>query len=169
MAARETIGDLIFLLNRLDEQIRIELDLVGHRMSVLAVSQSFLFTAFTTDLLIADRFGRFRTILLWAIPLLGIAICLIIGFALSAAMYVSHVRKVEREVCRDRLREELEESSLRPDVFRGKKIEILAHVAPRSIPDKFGNYPPLLLVPAIAICWIVLVGALLIRGTQPGS
>lgn len=148
---------LRYLLSRLDEQIRIELELVGQRMNVLGVSQAFLFTAFTTDMLVSKgSLDRLKTELLWMIPILGMVICVIVALALYAAVCVIQARKSEREKIRDLLREELENGCMKSDMLRNSRMQILEHVAPRSWPDRLGNWPPVFLGPFIFLCWLIL-------------
>lgn len=150
-----------YILSRLDEHIRIELDLVGQRMNVLAVSQAFLFTAFTTAMLVSDQsrsLKALQTVLLRMIPLLGTAICVIVGVALCAAVSVVRSRKRERTAIRDLLREEFAGAGLTPGESHREKVEMLEQVELGSWPHRLGNYPPLFLAPVIAACWLLLFG-----------
>jgi hypothetical protein len=150
--------ELLFrLLGRLDEQIRIELDLIGQRMNLLAVSQAFLFAAYTTDLLVLDPYKHLRNFLLWGLPALGLGICTIVFLSLCAAIHVVHQRKCERETIRDRLRDDLEGTLLPPSVFGSRRLVILDHVSPDKWQHACGNYPSIFLGPFIATVWIILL------------
>jgi len=147
--------DLKYLLDRLDDQIHMELELIGHRMNVLVVSQAFLFAAYTTDLLAkGDKSVKIENALLWIIPVVGALTCAIIGVSLIVALVVIRRRKFERDKVRDKLRDAMVATSLK-NIAWGS-TEILEHVSCGTVPHRSGNYPPLLLPPVILVAWAYL-------------
>ena len=50
--------DIRFELQRVDAQIRLELELIGQRMNWMSISHSFLFSAFTLETVSDSSAGR---------------------------------------------------------------------------------------------------------------
>lgn len=150
--------DLKYLLDRLDDQIHIEIELIGHRMNVLVVAQAFLFAAYTTDLLTKNQkqFADLEIALLHVIPIVGAIICIMVGVSLIVAIVVLRSRKKERDQVRNKLREEMRETTLKDIVF-GENIEILGHVSSDTTAHKIGNLPPAFLSFLILGAWIYLL------------
>jgi hypothetical protein len=145
-----------FRLARFDSQIRIEYELIGHRMSWLMVSQSFLFAAFATAAhSIASQTSNgsgvvplaqrilLPTCILWLVPILGAAAAICAPAAIFAAKSVILELKTKRD--------ELEE-----EASRAYKYDIVG--VPRSaIEHKLGNLTSLALPPLFFSAWLLLL------------
>src|SRR5690349_21138578 len=98
--ANPSTEDLKFRLTRLDHQIGFEHDIIGHRMSWLKISQSFLFSAFAISLSPGKiPLALEARTLQHLVPVVGLASALTVGLALLAGHQV--VRRVQRD--RDQL------------------------------------------------------------------
>jgi hypothetical protein len=134
--------ELQYRLNRLDSNIKAEFDLIGHRMTWLVISQSFLFSAFS--LAAANPTGpHVLRILLWLLPSLGTVASITVYLAILAAHSV--IRKVKKD------RRPLEEVA-------NKKFGLeLDSCGDDRWEHVVGNVPSLLIPPAIIIAWIILL------------
>lgn len=152
------LNNLIYLLDRLDNQIRVELDLIGQRMTALCISQSFMFSAFATAA--NGPRGNIQAALIFWLPLLGITIATILEASIGAAIYAIWDRKRDREIVRQKVKHEFSlgglNSSYFEDIPGSAHFEMLAHVSASDIPHKLGNYWTLALAPSLAVVWIIL-------------
>jgi len=129
-------------LTRLDSQLKIEYELIGHRVSWLLVSNSFLFGAFVVGLNNASLNGGIQKlihILILAIPVIGLASSVLVALAVRAA----HEVVSEFKVVRDRVEEEAHRA------FSYERLGV--HI--KSWPHIVGNWPPMLLPPLFAVVW----------------
>lgn len=86
-------------LVRLDYQIKVEYDLIGHRIGWLLVSNSFVIAAYVI-LLTRPSVEAFKTVwalLAWILPAVGLISCAIIGLAVTAAHTVIADLKAKRD------------------------------------------------------------------------
>jgi hypothetical protein len=129
-------------LTRLDSQLKIEYELIGHRVSWLLVSNSFLFGAFVVginNLSEKDDIQKLIHILIYAIPIIGLASSVLVALAVRAA----HEVISELKVVRDRVEEEAHHA------FSYERLGV--HI--KSWPHIVGNWPPTVLPPLFAVVW----------------
>jgi hypothetical protein len=130
-------------LLRLDAQIRVEYDLIGHRVSWLLVSNSFLLGAFALALDTAPAAGslnaRLIEILVWCLPLIGAFSSLVVFIAVLAAHGVVNDLKTKRALVEDQ-------------AFQAYGFERL-NVDERTWHHLSGNLPPLFLPWVLAAVW----------------
>ena len=133
-------------LARLDSQIKVEYELIGHRVSWLLVSNSFLFAAFVVALgnssLDANTQKLIR-ILVLALPVIGLVSSVLVSLAVRAANEVVHELKKARDF--------VEEQASRFYEYERLGVHI------KSWPHIVGNWPPALLPPLFAIVWLTLL------------
>lgn len=76
-------------LQRLDAQIKIEYELIGHRVGWLLFANSFLLSAFVLALSKEPKGaaydGRAVEMLLWLLPIFGVMACSLVFFGVVAA------------------------------------------------------------------------------------
>ena len=92
--------DLKYLHEQLSKQIDTEFDLLGHRMTWLLLSNSFLFTAISITASNLERVAETRLILyavLVSVPLIGVLVCLSTYSSMLAARSVITEWKTKRE------------------------------------------------------------------------
>jgi hypothetical protein len=131
-------------LIRADAQIKTEFDLIGHRVSWLLVSNSFLFAALVVGLgnSSADVTNRrIVGVLLWALPLIGLASSTLVALAVLAAHDVIKDLKVERG--------KLEEEAYQ--LYRYERLGVQV----KSWPHLVGNWPPILMPPLLMVIWAI--------------
>lgn len=137
-------------LIRLDAQIRIEYDLIGHRVSWLLVSNSFLLAAFAVSLNNSSPPGsvnsRLIQILVWLLPVIGIVSCYVVAHAVRAAHAVINELKGLRDPLEDLASKHFSYERL------GIGKQTWYHIA--------GNRPPTLLPWVTAIVWVAVLGVL---------
>jgi hypothetical protein len=83
-----TITELISLGWLIENKVAHEISLIGHRMTWLVVSESFLFSAFAAILTSTPHMTRTADMLLGVIPILGILIIVLVWPSLIAARAV---------------------------------------------------------------------------------
>lgn len=135
-----------FRLGRFDGQIRIEFELIGHRMTWLVISQSFLFSAFATTLGLADRadgVGHATKALRLLLPWLGMLAALLAGIAIAAA----HAVIIRLKGRRDDLEQEAERA------FGYDRLG----VSGSTWPHLFGNAASVLLPWVLVAVWAFLL------------
>jgi hypothetical protein len=146
--------DLKYAFDRVDGQIRLELELIGQRITALCISQSFLVAAFVNVVRIDKEhetsFAPYRSLLLVALPIIGLWIAVVLGLAMKAAEHVIRQRKTEREDIRTALRSLLETSPLR-------QTDVLGHVSLDSPEHRSGQHVGSVSW-IIALFWIVMMG-----------
>jgi hypothetical protein len=90
LSKEEYLGNhLLEISNLVEVKIGHELNLINHRISWLAASQSFLFVAVAT--LFATHSGQGHDAIFWFIfyiPLMGIILCIVVLVAVNAALKV---------------------------------------------------------------------------------
>ena len=133
-------------LLRLDAQIKIEYDLIGHRLSWLLTSNSFLFAAFVVGLNNANRdissVKNFIGVLTISLPVIGLVSSVLVWLAVFAADSV---------ICKfKRLRDTVEDEATRYG------FEVLG-IKTGAWPHRVGNWPPFFLPPLLAIIWAWLL------------
>ena len=134
---------LRFRIKRLDDQIRVEFDLIGHRMTWLVISQSFLFSAvsLTVNNLVNPSAVKISELLRWLIPIIGIITCSSVGLATFAALSVITNLKEQRDNLEDKAKDDLE--------LIGVRITSWEH--------KIGNIPSLILPWILCIAWLLVL------------
>ena len=132
-------------LLRLDAQIKTEYDLIGHRVSWLLTSSSFLFAAFLVGLNNTNPLVNKYLIeeLTFWLPVTGLVSSLLVWFALFAAASV--IRKLKK------LRDIVEDKATSDCNFEVLGIRIISwqHIV--------GNLPAFLLPPLLAFIWARLL------------
>lgn len=136
-------------LTRLDAQIKVEYDLIGHRVGWLLTSNAFLFAAFVVALnnVNLDNASlpsiRFVYVLSFWIPIIGLASSALVTFAVFAANSV--IKRLK--LLRDRTE---------ADAARQCSFEVVG-IGAGSWPHRIGNGPPCLLPPLLAIVWATML------------
>ena len=100
MSTQPTEESLDRRLGRLDAQIKIEFDLIGHRVSWLLVSNSFLFTALAVALNNTSNDTvklRLVNAALWCLPTIGLFSSFLVVLAVAAAHNVIKDLKLMRK------------------------------------------------------------------------
>jgi hypothetical protein len=135
---------LRFRIKRLDDQIRVEFDLIGHRMTWLVISQSFLFSAvsLTVNNSVNPSAVKISELLRWLIPIIGIITCISVGLATFAARSV--INKLKRQ------RDPLESQD--PTDYQLESIGVRSS----SWEHKIGNIPSLILPWVLCIAWFLV-------------
>ena len=124
------VDTLKYALARYDQQIEVELNLIGARMTWLAISQSFLFGAFVGGgNLQPYAFGAAVQAL---VSVVGLLICVWVRAGVQAALHVVDLRKDEREPVLNALSAEL--GIALPVVHRTDKEHHGGNAPPRMIP-----------------------------------
>lgn len=128
---------LRFRIKRLDDQIRVEFDLIGHRMTWLVISQSFLFSAvsLTVNNSVNPSAVKISELLRWLIPIIGIITCISVGLATFAARSVIDKLKSQRDPL----------ESQEPIGVRSASWE-----------HKIGNIPSVILPWVLCIAWFLV-------------
>lgn len=81
--------NLLEVCNLLETQIGHELNLINHRISWLATSQSFLFLAVATLLSTTNVLIKHATLaFLFAVPIVGLVLCFLVRVGVNAALEV---------------------------------------------------------------------------------
>jgi hypothetical protein len=134
------------LLNRLDTMVKVNLDLVGHRMGWLLVSQSFLFTAFALAAAHVHSPSAVPALrlIVWLVPLIGIAVAALVGISIAAAIWVLWEIKGTRR--------RLEARLLAPYAASTGPSSVPRH----SIKDWLGHLPALVLPLGFVGAWILV-------------
>ena len=126
---------------RFDGEIRLELELVGQRMVWLSISHSFLFSAFTVEVVArASAASAIRLVLRHAIPLIGVVSAIAVGLAVLAAQAAARSLRRERAELEAR-RADTSPGWLAPGLTRS--IWIL----------RPGDLPPRLMPWVLALTW----------------
>jgi len=148
IAPPATGEDCRFRLTRFDTQLRIEFDLIGHRMTWLVISQSFLFSAFATALRSIEDEGTRHAVkvLRRLVPELGILSALLAGVAIIAAHMV--ILRLKRR--RDQLEEIAEKE------FNYERLG----VGSSTWPHWLGNAASVVLPWLLIVVWARLLNAL---------
>lgn len=149
-----SLRDMIqFRLTRFDAQIKMEFDLIGHRMNWLMTSQAFLFGAFGVAVTSTSSRNHLLTEwLLFLIPIVGGLTALVVGVAISAA------HRVVKRLKPDRQKLEATAHLLGYEQL-GVGVESLDHVA--------GNLPAHFLPWLLLIVWILLLGVAIVCVSHP--
>jgi hypothetical protein len=95
-----SVAELCCLGELVESKIAHEISLIGHRMTWLVVSESFLFGAFAlllTGMDISKTLPQTSTMLLWFLPLIGISLVILVSFSLRAARAVLEALLEPRE------------------------------------------------------------------------
>lgn len=128
---------------RLDSQIKIEYDLIGHRVSWLLASNSFLIAAFAVVLNNSSPNGslnwRLAQLLMWLLPITGSISCIVVARAVSAAHSVINELKKQRDPVEDLAAKLYSYERL------GVSQQTWYHIA--------GNRPPTFLPLVVACVW----------------
>ena len=131
-------------LLRLDAQIRVEYDLIGHRVSWLLTSNSFLFAAFVVGLNNTSLSAKcLIETLMFSLPVIGLVSSLLVWFAVFAANSV--ISKLKE------LRDTVESVATSDYGFEALGIKVI------DWPHRIGNWPPFILPPLLAIIWACLL------------
>ncbi|MEP6903480.1 MAG: hypothetical protein ABJA66_17265 [Actinomycetota bacterium] len=131
-------------LTRLDGQIRYEADLIAQRVTYLAASESFLFSAYAITLVNFDNvktFKRQAEFLVEILPWVGLSLALGVLLGVSAAVFVTYKMKTERAKC---------------DV---ESLKIDNVVDWKSVPNFLGLIPPVLVPVAFITAWLYVRSA----------
>jgi hypothetical protein len=126
-------------LERLDTHIRFEFELTAQRLNYLAISESFLFSAYVLSLAYYKAHGihpTIQTVVKW-IPIVGAVLAVVILLSVFAA--ISMIRKLKRE-----------REALDPSAFG---LHIHKSTGPCSWEHWFGLLPPVLLPVAFVLAW----------------
>ena len=141
----EEISQALTQLGRLGEAISKEYTLVSDRMTWLVISNSFMFSAFTTAVSNYGRGDQPLSILLllviYGIPCLAIAMCLLVLGAIQAAHSAAKRLKASRDSFEAALPE-----NLRIESVSSKDHE---HI--------LGNLPPYVIPILLGITWLVFL------------
>jgi hypothetical protein len=135
---------------RLDAQIKIEYDLIGHRVSWLLASNSFLIAAFAVVLNNTSPSGslnwRLAQLLMWLLPITGGISCIVVARAVSAAHSVIDELKKQRDPVED----------LAAKLYSYERLGVgqqtWYHIA--------GNRPPTFLALVVLCVWGILLAML---------
>jgi hypothetical protein len=141
----ELVNQRLVQLGRLGEAISKEYTLVSDRMTWLVISNSFMFSAFTTAVSNYEKCGQLSILLLlviYGIPFLAIAMCFLVLGAIHAAHLAAKRLKDER----NRI-----ESTLPTDL-------IIKLVSSKDYEHKLGNLPPYIIPILLGITWMVFLG-----------
>ena len=132
-------------LARLDSQIKIEFDLVGHRISWLLVANAFLFSAYVLTLnhVKSEDYIWQIKILTISLPAIGAVSSLLVGMAVYAAHWV--MKKLKP------IRDKLEQQA--SSLYEYEQIGI----ATNKWPHRIGNWPPNVLPPLLFVIWMSLL------------
>jgi hypothetical protein len=135
------VDTLKYALTRYDQQIELELNLIGARMTWLAISQSFLFGAFVGGgNLQPYAFGAGVQAL---VSVVGLLICVWVRTGVQAALHVVDVRKDQRQPVLEALSSEL--GIALPAVNRTDREH------------KGGNAPPRMIPTMLILAWAGLI------------
>lgn len=142
--SKETDESIRYRLDRFDRQIGIEFDLIGHRMTWLMISQSFLFSTFATTISASTppKSTKAVTTLQWLVSGVGILTALFVGLAILAAHQVISRLKPNRD--------ELEKAA------SSRGFEVLG-VESSSRDHFLGNLPSQVLPWVLIAAWVLLV------------
>ncbi|AFY73076.1 hypothetical protein Syn7502_00961 [Synechococcus sp. PCC 7502] len=137
-------------LKRLDDQIHMEYDLMGQRMSWMVISQSFLFTAVaaSANSSVDHSMRKVIDLLRLLIPSIGILSCLFAIAAIFAARSVINRLKNIRNSLEDAL-------SLEHGEDRFYKLGVRQTEWQHS----FGNFPTSFLPLALICVWLIILVA----------
>jgi hypothetical protein len=139
-------------LLRFDGEIHLELELVGQRMTWLSISHSFLFSAFTVEVVArASAAPAIRHVLRHAIPMIGIVSAVSVGLAVLAAQASARSLRRERAELEAR-RADASPAGFAPSLTRSAWIVRLGDLPPRLIPW------------LLAVTWMVLLAKVLTGG-----
>jgi hypothetical protein len=135
--------DLRFRLTRCDTQIQVEFDLIGHRMTWLMTSQSFLFAAFAVCVTTPQpRLLLLTKWLQFILSVVGVISALAVDLAIIAAHSVVERLKP--------VRQKLEKAA------RSKHFEALG-VEVESREHRWGNLPSRILPGVLVVAWLLLL------------
>jgi hypothetical protein len=95
MSSSDETSHLEMQLARLGSAIDKELGLINERMSWLVISESFIFSAFTTAIVSVER-SRVLAVFTWLMPIVGLLLVLLVYPALLAAHHTANGLKAER-------------------------------------------------------------------------
>jgi hypothetical protein len=143
--AAEDITHGLIQLGRIAEAMRIEIDLVGMRLTWLVISESFIFSAFAVAIANYEAGGRLAAVLrymLWTMPLVGMLLAGCVYAAILAAHSAGQRLMAERERLMERLPAHLH----------------ISFISSRSREYWWGNLPPRIIPPLLCVLWL---GALL--------
>jgi len=141
----ETFNQVKEKLNRLDAHIRFEFDLTAQRVSYLATSEAFLFTAFAfASANIGNAATTSLSALVTILPWVGLVIALGVLPAVFAAHYVVIALKKERCLL---LRSAAETEGLTIS-------EVVEHT---SIPHRAGWIPPFVVPISFVGAWLYIL------------
>jgi hypothetical protein len=142
----QEINQTLVQLGRLGEAISKEYTLVSDRMTWLVISNSFMFSAYTTAVSNYEKINQPLNILLllviYCIPCLAIAMCLLVLGAIHAAHSAARRLKKFRDLFESRL-----PVGLRIELVSSKDFEHL-----------FGNLPPYIIPVLLGITWMFFLG-----------
>jgi len=138
-------------LKRLDDQIRMEYDLMGQRMSWMVISQSFLFSAvaLTANNSVDPSMRKVLSLLRLLMPFVGILSCLFSMAAIFAARSVINRLKT--------LRNRLE------DLFEQQNGDGFDRLGVRQTDwqHSFGNFPTSFLPLTLIGVWLTILMAVI--------
>ncbi len=138
-----------YIHQQLSAQIDREFDLLGHRVNWLLMGNAFLFTAMA---IISNKNPNgvfpYQKILRYALPIIGLIICIISFVSIKSALKIVKEWKVNRKTIEDKLVKSL-------DITFGLTNP------PTSDSHFNGNIPYWILPGCIGIVWILILSNLL--------
>jgi hypothetical protein len=139
-------------LKRIDEQIRMEYDLMGQRMSWMVISQSFLFSAIalTANSSVDPSMRKVIELLRLLIPFVGILTCLFAIASIFAARSVINRLKNLRDSLEDAL-------YLQNNQDKFYKLGVRQNEWQHS----FGNFPTSFLPFTLVSIWLMILAAVI--------
>jgi hypothetical protein len=142
----ELVNQTLVQLGRLGEAISKEYTLVSDRMTWLVISNSFMFSAFTTAV---SNYGKgeqplslLLLLVIYGIPFLAIAMCLLV----LGAIYAAHAAAKRLKKSRKKFEKTL------PKYLRIKLVSSKDHE------HILGNLPPYIIPILLGITWMVFLG-----------
>lgn len=139
-------------LKRIDEQIRMEYDLMGQRMSWMVISQSFLFSAIalTANSSVEASMRKVIDLLRILIPFVGTLSCLFAIASIFAARSVINRLKNLRSSLEDTLYVQNNEDKFYKLGVRQSEWQ-----------HSFGNFPTSFLPFTLACIWLIILTAVI--------
>lgn len=142
----ELVNQTLVQLGRLGEAISKEYTLVSDRMTWLVISNSFMFSAFTTAVSNYGKeeqpLGLLLLLVIYGIPCLAIAMCLLVLGAIHAAHSAAKKLKNSRGSFEGKLPADLQ----------------IKLVSSKDHEHILGNLPPYIIPILLGITWMVFLG-----------